>query len=136
MTKRLALVCGVCFVATVAFTAIATDWLFALKQDRYLLIFYDYFSPTVIPMSICVFLLFCYRGAEGQSGVLFSTFSRATFGVYLMHPLVLQVLVAKLTFLLAPGATGIVLAVLLVVVFSFCVSIGIGRVAYLSRVIG
>jgi surface polysaccharide O-acyltransferase-like enzyme len=77
------------FVVSVAATALGTVHFVAvdgLQNGRQL---YGYLSPTVIVMSVCLFVLIraaCGAATAKRNGVL-ATVSTATFGVFLIHPI-------------------------------------------------
>jgi surface polysaccharide O-acyltransferase-like enzyme len=86
--------CGAGLVATVAITAIGTNWTMSHSQTgalrQYL---YNFFSPNVCVMAVCVFLLLA--GAKYTSPLaralrpVTRLLSDTSLGVYLVHPAVL-----------------------------------------------
>jgi surface polysaccharide O-acyltransferase-like enzyme len=102
-------------------------------------LFYDYLSPTVVAMTIAVFLIVKQFSLQYASSVSKNTHSmivflgKASFGIYLVHPAVLNVLITgKLGFTLNSTSFSPVLAVPLVFTIVFLVSLAI--VAVLQKI--
>ncbi len=53
---------------------------------------YDYLSPNVLLMTVSAFLLFQMNKRMFKNSEHIVTFSNTSFGIYLLHPIVLQVL--------------------------------------------
>jgi surface polysaccharide O-acyltransferase-like enzyme len=90
--------CAAGFAASVAATAAGTAWAMgrwdAAGPDAAMRGYFTYFlSPTVVAMSLCVFLLFVGggNGAAPAPPRPFTAFlARVSFGVYLVHPFFLS----------------------------------------------
>jgi surface polysaccharide O-acyltransferase-like enzyme len=90
--------CRVLFLLAIAATAGGTG--FAVSRwgiAGMSLFLYDSFSPTVIVMSVSLFLLFSTAASRQQkhswfSGPALSSLSAATLGIYLLHPFFLSLL--------------------------------------------
>jgi surface polysaccharide O-acyltransferase-like enzyme len=84
------------FVACAAFTAFST-FTVSNQTKAYNGLFEDFLSPNVVVMAICVFLVFKsfrFDDIENKIPVFFKTMtfiSSASFSVYLMHILVLEI---------------------------------------------
>jgi surface polysaccharide O-acyltransferase-like enzyme len=112
---------------------------------------YDYFSPSVVIMSLCVFVLLRtaiqdtqFAAESGISPSFRRGFSGAVFGIYLIHPLFLDILGRYVAVM--PGGhkgglsvtpwLGIPLLSVYVVTMSFLATLFILRVPYVRRVVG
>jgi surface polysaccharide O-acyltransferase-like enzyme len=122
---------------TVALTALLLHLYGWTPTGRYLL---GYQSPTVIVMSVAVFRWARARAATAgwRSTRTLHRLAGATFGVFLVHPLILVPLLARTG---RPTTTGGVLAgvpaiVLLVAVVAAAATIALARVPILRRVVG
>lgn len=83
---------GLGFLLAVAITYFGTNALSANAApiDTY---FYSYFSPPTVLASICAFLVLKTLGHNlGRAGSLIRTVSMATFGIYLIHIFVVELL--------------------------------------------
>lgn len=80
------LVIGLAIALMVLVTVPLVDQFGVTDRTRYL---YDYFSPTVIAVSVCLFLLMVTafdRPHDGMLGRWVALAAPATLGIYLMHP--------------------------------------------------
>jgi surface polysaccharide O-acyltransferase-like enzyme len=89
----LRLFCVWVFFVCVLLTAIATE--FTVRYSGPLgpwgLYFYSYFSPTVILMAISAFVIFAGLEVSAELAGWVTWFAPMTLGVYLVHPIVLEV---------------------------------------------
>jgi len=88
--------------ACLAFTAIATYYLSANSNAGYNGTFEDFLSPNVIAAAVCLFLVFRntlsggFRGIFSFANNFVTMTSSASFSIYLMHILVLEILKSHL----------------------------------------
>lgn len=129
---RIALVGAVLsFIATVVGTWLLVDLYGPNGSGLYL---YNYLSPTVIVMSVCVYSIFLRIPLKGTS--VLTSLSSVTLGVYVLHPIVLETLQMWIPRVLPPiGALkSISLLSAFTVLISFAVA-GVGsRLPYLKAV--
>jgi surface polysaccharide O-acyltransferase-like enzyme len=106
------------------------------------LFFYDYFSPTVICMSVCIFLLFSNIFSQNDSrGNMIKKFfeksSHLTMGIYLIHPIVIYYV--KIVFNISPETMnpvfGIMVFSLLTFIICYMVISVIDMVPLLRRIV-
>lgn len=106
------------------------------------LFFYDYFSPAVIGMAICMFLLFSkIFSQDGTPRKIFRGFieqaSPCTMGIYLLHPMVIGYLRVghNLSAVSMNPAYSIPLYSLSIFLFCFAVMAAVTRIRLLRRVV-
>ena len=151
LSSRLLWTAGFTFVLSVLLTCTGTYLLvdhFGLSSfGTYL---YDSFSPTCILMSLSVFWLFRGAGMLGMNveGPIYRFIRRycapATFGVYLVHPIFLEVIWKVGASVRMNGKTvvdfhsgpGIFLLSGMVLVASFAVAMILQKIPYLKRIVG
>lgn len=96
ITGRRALAAAAGFVVTAAATAGTVYFLNARSADpRAGLIAMDYLSPAVVVMSICAFIMI-RRLDFGRASRWFDRLGAVSFGVYLVHPMVLDIIARAL----------------------------------------
>lgn len=95
---------------------------------------YNYLSPTVIVMSICIFSIFLRLPVKGST--LLANLSAVTLGVYVLHPMVLETLQKWLPIILPPmGAVKTIsLLSFITVCLTFAVALGAAQIPGLKRV--
>ncbi len=136
-------VCGLLAAVSLALTAGGTGLIvYQWGITRWGLFLYSPFSPTVIGMSACLFLLFVTAASRPQN---FSRFSNArlsalggsTLGIYLLHPLILDLL-QKRGFVAASFAPPVYLtvAILVPLVVSLLFTLLLQRLGPLKRLTG
>ncbi len=85
----------VVIIAAISLTAILTAFTVSYSggtQGRWSLYFYNYFSPTVVVAAIAVFILFARLNVPLWSRTFLQTTASLTLGVYLIHPIILELL--------------------------------------------
>jgi len=104
--------CGALLLIAAAVTAIGTYVIDIRAGGKFSAVAYDDISPNVVVMTICAFLLIRdlfaanFAGRHPVFSSMFTRLSAASFGVYLIHPIVLELLASgKLGFALS-GSTG------------------------------
>lgn len=102
-------------IAGIVFTALGCGWLAGLGKLNAGTYFYDYFSITTVPAGLAAFAL-CLRLPKLR---LFGWIAPVSFGIYLIHPLWLDLLWQND---LRPTTLHPVLAIPLLTVFAFVVS--------------
>ena len=108
-------------LGSILFTALGCGW---LAQQGNLIAgtyFYDYFSITTIPMGLAAFTLL----RRLQAHRLAATIAPLSFGIYLIHPLILDLLWQED---IRPSSLDMALSIPLITIFTFVVS---GLVAWL-----
>lgn len=91
--KRVALISAVCFVLLTCLTVWLTEWVsepVGALDER----FYGYLAPNVVMMSVAAFIFLNWLGREvgaSLSGLL-NELSACSFGAYLAHMLIMDVL--------------------------------------------
>jgi surface polysaccharide O-acyltransferase-like enzyme len=127
-----------CFIAGFLGTGIVTNGYGLLKG----LFFYDYFSPAVICMAVCVFLLFSKMfSQDGSTKKYFRGFilqvSPCTMGIYLFHPMVIGYLQSEhnLYAVSMNPAYSIPLYSLSIFLFCFAVMAAVTRIPLLKRIV-
>lgn len=80
------------FTASVCLTAFGFYFLAESAGKTAGLYFYDYLSISVIPMSVCVMFMFKKRNLPIWDNKKTKLLASLTLGVYLLHPMVLEVL--------------------------------------------
>jgi surface polysaccharide O-acyltransferase-like enzyme len=96
--KRAAMYLMLVMLASLVFTAFSTYYLSMRNNAQYDGTFEDFLSPNVIAAAVCLFLLlrdFSIEGFKGKLSVIYNLItmiSSASFGIYLMHILVLEIL--------------------------------------------
>lgn len=95
---------------------------------------YNYLSPSVIWMSICIFSIFIQLPIKGTA--LLVSLSAATLGVYVLHPMILETFQKWLPIILPPmGAVKtITLLSIATVIVTFAVAFFAAQIPLLSRV--
>lgn len=95
---------------------------------------YNYLSPTVIIMSICIFSIFLRLPVEGST--LLTSLSAITLGVYALHPMVLETVQKWLPTVLPPmGAVKTIsLLSVVVVIATFAIAFAAAQIPLLRRV--
>lgn len=95
---------------------------------------YNYLSPSVIVMSICIFSIFLRLPVKGST--LLANLSAVTLGVYVLHPMVLETLQKWLPIILPPmGAVKTIsLLSFITVCLTFAVALGAAQIPVLKRV--
>lgn len=132
----------VAFLLTVAVTAIGTAILVRyFGIETFGLYLYDYFSPFCILMAISMFLII-KESSPKESGPITQELSSSTFGVYLMHPLFIDVLSKLLPSLLPESFRGLLLhpfkiAMLstAVIISSFATTFLLRKIPYLRKIV-
>lgn len=92
MGRRGRLLSGLGCVFSIAVIFFGTNWLSVGSGpiDAY---FYSYFSPPTVLVSVCGFLLLKDLGQNlGKAGALVRTIASTSFGIFLIHILVIQLL--------------------------------------------
>lgn len=116
-------------IAGVYFLSIQTD----AKTGNY---FNDYLSVTVVPMSLCTLYLLRFWGKPILNASAAKKLSSLTLGVYLIHPIILDVLnYLKAGPLDYNSLLSIPLLAVLIFALSFTSAWLLGKVPYLSRTI-
>lgn len=119
------------------FTAFMTSWI-SLRTAQPCSNYYDSFSVNVLMQSIALFVLFKNLKLNSvKMNYYISVFSKCTFGVYLIHPLVmelLQLVFALDTFIFNP-IMSVLLISLIVFVISFVLSLLLNKIPFLRRYI-
>lgn len=134
-------IAGAVWLLTVIVTAIGTGILFAMTSAEGAgTLLYDYFSPLVVPMSVAAYLfissVFSQPGAPPtRAGSLIQTLGRATFGVYLIHPAILDLVKRLIDPLTSPAMLVIVATPLIVLVTSFILAAALLEAPGLHRLI-
>ena len=100
-------------LGSIALTALGCGWFAEREQLQIGTYFYDYFSLTTIPMGLAAFAL-CRRLTGCRLATCFAPFS---FGIYLIHPLLLDLLWQHD---IQPTTLHPALAIPLLTVFAFC----------------
>jgi surface polysaccharide O-acyltransferase-like enzyme len=114
--------------------------------------FYDNFSPTCIVMSLCIFIIFkeehLLADWIGKNKRIYNFvkdwFAPGTFGIYLVHPIFLDILGKYINItgnrgsatIYLPPWLGIPLLSVTVFTFSFIATSFIQRVPYVKRIVG
>lgn len=123
-------------LVTGALTAVGCNELALQRGLASGLYFYDYLSVTVIPMSISVFYLMRYWRNPLLGPILTPRVATLTMGVYLIHPLFIEILQRAG---LGPIDFHPTLAIPLVALVAACSALAVARVlnrrAYLRRLI-
>jgi surface polysaccharide O-acyltransferase-like enzyme len=134
--KRSALYLVPCMLASLAFTAVSTYYLSLGNGAKYDGTFEDFLSPNVIAAAVCLFLLmrdFSFEGLGKRFPVVYSLItmiSSASFSIYLMHILVLEIVKGHLPWFSMDACTfhpiigipltaGVTLALCMIVVIIF-----------------
>jgi surface polysaccharide O-acyltransferase-like enzyme len=99
--------------------------------------YYDYLTVNVLLESAAVFTWFKYRRYEKKSfNRLIKKLSKYSFGVYLVHPLVLRQLDKQLglnTLSLSSPVTGLIVVFLIVAVISFLISAVLNHIPVIRK---
>jgi surface polysaccharide O-acyltransferase-like enzyme len=128
-------------VVCMMMTAVGTDWLikrYGVDKGMFL---YNYFSPSVMPMSVAVFLLFYRWHTDGSRiPVVFKSamerVAPATLGIYLFHPLAILFLErTELSVVAFSAALMIPLISILAFVLSYIVVLVILKIPYLRATV-
>ncbi|OOY33617.1 hypothetical protein BMI88_01600 [Thioclava sp. F36-6] len=98
------------------------------------LYFYSYLSITVIPMSFSIFALLARAKNDFVHEKELRNFSNLTLGIYLIHPVFLDLFQSLLKGLLPP-AFNIPVKAILVFLASALVALALSRIPYLRRII-
>lgn len=95
---------------------------------------YNYLSPSVIWMSICIFSIFVRLPVKSTS--LLVSLSAVTLGVYVLHPMILETLQKWMPIVLPPmGAVKtITLLSVVTVVLTFALAFGAAHIPLLRKV--
>ena len=139
--RRHAVVAGLIFVAMVLITAVSTGLLTDAEGMPAGKTFYLnlYLSPTVVPMTLSAFVVLMYvaRTDTGRLAGVMRTLAPCTFGVFLVHPLLL-ILLYKLRMLPLPSqpALGILLWTPVLFFVSAALTWVIQRIPVLRYVVG
>lgn len=126
-----------CFIAGFLGTGLVANSYGLLKG----LFFYDYFSPAVICLAVCIFLLFSRIFSLDGSIKIFRGFieqaSPCTMGIYLLHPMVIGYLRAEhnLTAVSMNPAFSIPIYSLSIFLFCFAVMAAVTRIPLLKRIV-
>jgi surface polysaccharide O-acyltransferase-like enzyme len=116
------------------------------------LYFYDTFSPTCLVMSLCIFIILKEEHLLANTICKNETIynfvknwvAPGTFGIYLVHPIFMDILGKVMnitgnrgsTIIHLPPWLGIPLLSVLVIVVSFLATLFIQRIPYLKRIVG
>jgi surface polysaccharide O-acyltransferase-like enzyme len=135
--KPALLVSALVFSVSVAVTAFGTYFLFNRTKDfgesQY---FYNYFSVTVFPMSLSVFYIF--KAAQGlrPPSIFLEKLAMLTFGVYLIHPIFINVLSVNIYDYFKPHPSfGLPANAILVFMLSLAAAFLISRTPYLRKIV-
>lgn len=95
---------------------------------------YNYLSPSVIMMSICIFSIFLRLPVKGST--LLANLSAVTLGVYVLHPMVLETLQKWFPIVLPPMGAVKTISLLSVITLclTFAVALGAAQIPVLKRV--
>ena len=107
--------CAAGFLAGLLVTVGGT-WFMTRRAGELNGVFYQYFMPNVVLMAACAFLLFKGLWAGRESGRVIRRLSALSFGVYLVHEVLLRLL--EPVFAPLPAAAGMLLLSLAVLALS------------------
>jgi surface polysaccharide O-acyltransferase-like enzyme len=130
--KKAAVPLSLAMLALLAFTAFATYYLSLRNSAQYDGTFEDFLSPNVIAAAVCLFLLMrdiSFEGFKKRLPVVYNLItmiSSASFSIYLMHILVLEILKGHLPWFSLEACTfhpliGIPLTA--VITLAFCLTV-------------
>lgn len=116
------------------------------------LYFYDNFSPTCLVMSLCIFIIFkeehLLADLIGKNEKIYNFVKNwvapGTFGIYLVHPIFMDILGKYINItgnrgsaiIHLPPWLGIPFLSVVVIVFSFIATLFIQRMPYVKRIVG
>lgn len=112
-------------IGAVSATSLGCFWFVVAQGDRTAIYVYSYLSPTVVPMTLAVFLMIKQAQWRRSPDGLISQIAPLTFGIYLVHPIWLDVLkIAHIT-----GATYMPwLSIPILVLFIFLASLALSKI--------
>jgi surface polysaccharide O-acyltransferase-like enzyme len=101
---------------------------------------YDYHNPLVIAMSVAVFLMFLPAFSIfplfGALGPLSGVLSQVTLGVYLVHPLLLDLVKStSLESFRMSSVFGVPLVIVIILFGAFAFSFAVSRIKFLCRIV-
>lgn len=110
-----------------------------LKITNWSRYFYEYFSPNVIIASLALFLLFLQLKERAlfhkrRVQVAIKTLATTMFGVYLIHPVILEVLSRFLPS--SPILSSLLIKIVVVFILSTIIVFLIGKIKYLNTILG
>lgn len=128
---------GLLFLVGYLITIFGTFWL-SNNSGKYAGYFYDYFSFSTVAMSISIFLFF--KKAFNQSFLpkIMEPLDRASFGIYLAHLLIINILSRKMAINWAwhPPFIGIVSHACLTILISFIIVWTLSRLPFGKWLVG